>query len=241
MRQETKGLSNFIITNVVQSTSCPQRHGGHFRLLEHFLVVVTCRAEMLPWKARLYFWGIHGIFAEIVFTGVWEFAVTGKLSLMGVSSLWSFFTYGLGTFLVAEPLHEILLSLKFNILTRCSVYVVVTFIWEFTIGAILSYFGACPWDYTNFDYDVMGLITMEYAPAWFFAGLYFEMIYSYMKSIEKVPSWKKYSSGDCLPSDNIILQLLQSFRSTQDSPLSSGTSATNGEDIHTTPVREHVK
>ena len=165
-------------------------------------------SKMIPWYARLYFWGVHGIFAEILFTGIWEFAVTGKYSLMGVSSIWSFLTYGLGTFLVAEPLHEIVISFKFNWLSRGIIYVAITYIWEFTVGAILSYFGACPWDYTDFDYDIMGLVTMEYAPAWFLAGMYFEMLYAFMKNFEQAPYWRKYTLTHSSLSDNVVVRLL---------------------------------
>lgn len=145
---------------------------------------------MLPWQYRLYFWGVHGVFAEVVFTGIWEFIVTGDWTLKGCSSLWSFITYGIGT-LCTELMHYHLLSRRTPLLLRCIVYVLVVYAWELSFGAILSYFDACPWDYSHFDYDVMGLVTLEYAPFWFLAGLYFEYIMSAMKSLEEVPRWKQ--------------------------------------------------
>ena len=146
---------------------------------------------MLPGPYRLYFWGVHGIFAEVVFTSVWEFVVTGKWSLMGVSSIWSFLTYGFGTFYLAEYLHESLYKLKVPLLVRCCAYVCVAYAWEFSCGALLRFFDACPWDYTPFEYDFMGLITLEYAPLWFAAGLYFEFVIRKMKQLEAIPKWKQ--------------------------------------------------
>lgn len=146
---------------------------------------------MLPWPYRLYFWGVHGVFAEVVFTGIWEFVVTGKWSLMGISSIWSFLIYGFGTFFGAEYLYSYLRLLGVPLLARGVVYVLMTYIWEFNCGLILEYFNARSWDYTPFDYDVMGLITLEYAPLWFLAGMYFEFIMKIMLSLEEIPNWKR--------------------------------------------------
>ena len=149
---------------------------------------------MLPWPYRLYFWSVHGMFGEVVFTGLWEFVVTGNWTLIGFSSLWSFLTYGLGTFFGLEYLHGYLTSQRVPLLFRCVIYVLMAYVWEFSFGFILSHFNACPWDYTDFDYDFMGLITLEYAPMWFLGGLYFELIMSMMTSLEQIPEWKRRAS-----------------------------------------------
>lgn len=146
---------------------------------------------MLPWIYRFYFWGVHGVFAEVVFTGIWEFVVSGDWRFMGVSSIWSFLVYGLGAFLLAECGHNFLVSSKVSLLLRCCCYVVCTFIWEFCCGVVLDQFEARPWDYSEFTFNVKGLITMEYIPVWLFGGLYFEWIMSAMKSIEPIPRWKE--------------------------------------------------
>ena len=114
--------------------------------------------------------------------------MTGDFALKGFSSMWSFITYGLGTFLVAEGIHNYLYNAP--LLLRCVLYVPGTYAAEFTFGLILTFFNACPWDYTEFEYDLMGLITLEYAPAWFMAGVYFEYIMSVMERLEEVPRWK---------------------------------------------------
>ena len=145
---------------------------------------------MLPLPARLYFWGVHGIFGEVLFTALWEHIVSRKLHLKGFSSLWSFLNYGFGT-LMAETIHEFLVALKVPLIARLFAYVAALYAWEFTAGVILRQFGACPWDYSQFDYNFMGLITLEYAPFWLVATAYFELIFYYMKRIDEMPSWRK--------------------------------------------------
>jgi len=145
---------------------------------------------MLPTLTRLYFWGVHGMFGEVVFTAMWEYIVTGGLHLKGFSSLWSFVNYGFGT-LLAEALHEFLVALKIPFIIRLFLYMLVAYFWEFSAGLVLHQFDACPWDYTDFEYDLMGLITLEYAPAWLGAAAYFELLYNCMKKIDQRPSWKK--------------------------------------------------
>ena len=146
---------------------------------------------MLPWPYRLYFWGVHGVFSEVVFTAVWEVVVGGSLRLMGTSSIWSFLVYGLGTFAGAELMREQMQARRVPTWARCVLYVPLVYAWEFGCGAILSYFHACPWDYSEFDYDVMGLITLEYAPLWLMGGAYFELLMSCMASLEQKPLWRR--------------------------------------------------
>ena len=37
--------------------------------------------------------------------------------------------------------------------------------------------GECPWDYSGTPFSVRGLIRLDYAPAWFALGLFFERLY----------------------------------------------------------------
>lgn len=130
------------------------------------------------------------MFSEIMFTGIWEFVVTGKWQLMGVSSMWSFLVYGFGAFF-SEYIYHYLRSIRLPLLARCLVYVFVTYSWELSCGLVMDCFGARNWDYTAFDYDFMGIITLEYAPIWFCAGLYYEYIMSVMNTLEQTPAWKQ--------------------------------------------------
>jgi uncharacterized membrane protein len=148
---------------------------------------------MLPWKYRLYFWGVHGVFVEVVFTAIWELVAVGNPRLMGQSSLWSFLIYGLGAFFGAELLREMMIARRVPLWARCLLYLPMTYCWEFLTGAVLRLFGACPWDYSQFDYDVMGLITMEYAPLWLMGGVYFEFLMSCMTEVDRKTWWNKTS------------------------------------------------
>ena len=169
-----------------------RRQGKWLDFIHQFNPPRNFLLKMLPNLMRLYFWGVHGIFVEIVFTSIWEFVVTGDWRLIGMTSLWSFLVYGLGTFLVAENIYNFLTSRGVPLLARCLVYVVFTYAWEFCCGLILDCFNARSWDYSHFNYNVMGLITMEYAPFWFFGGMYGEMIFNIMKSLQYFPEVKIY-------------------------------------------------
>lgn len=148
---------------------------------------------MLPWPMRLYFWGVHGVFIEVVFTSLWELLASSKknLALHGFSSLWSFFMYGLGTFLLAEPAYRYAMRHHYPLPLRLLVYILVTYVWEFSCGLVLSRFGANSWDYSQFTYNIYGWITLEYAPFWALAGLVYEYIMHLMESVEELPQWKK--------------------------------------------------
>ncbi len=108
---------------------------------------------------------------------------------MGVSSIWSFFIYGFGTFIAGEVVRKHMG--KVSLLLRGVVYVIITYLWEFSWGLLLDYFNARSWDYSEFRFNIMGLITLEYIPVWYFAALYGEAIQSVMESLEPKPLWKR--------------------------------------------------
>ena len=191
---------------------------------------------MLPWPARLYFWGAHGIFAEVIFTGIWEYVVSGGPTLMGTSSMWSFPIYSAGTLLLAEPLCDAMIALKIPLFLRCCFYVLCVYSWELTLGTIMRYFGVCSWDYTDFDYDFYGLITMEYAPIWFCAGLLFEYIYHYMKELEYSPAWRKYAQPSRSRSNHIVYLMMNKVISLEET-----TTSTTTVESHKTEKIQHQK
>jgi uncharacterized membrane protein len=63
-----------------------------------------------------------------------------------------------------------------NALFRGGVYAFLIYFGEYTTGILLKKFGACPWDYSKAKYNYKGVIRLDYAPAWFLAGLLFEKI-----------------------------------------------------------------
>lgn len=117
---------------------------------------------------RLYIYALHGYLAEVLFTATWEFLVNWNWKFPGCTSIWALFIYGVST-LVIEQMSLRLKSSHF--IVRGLIYTLWTYLWEFSTGYLLKYFNACPWDYTPFDGDFMGLITLEYAPLWFVGSL----------------------------------------------------------------------
>ncbi|XP_063231174.1 transmembrane protein 229B-like [Bacillus rossius redtenbacheri] len=119
---------------------------------------------------RLYVYGLHGYFVEVMFTAGWEFAVSNNWKLPGCSSVWSLAIYGISG-LAMEQIHSACHRSGVPLLARGVAYLAWVYLWEFSTGLLLRHFGACPWDYTAFDYNIHGLITLEYAPLWFFIAL----------------------------------------------------------------------
>lgn len=164
---------------------------------------------MLPWTYRTFFWGTHGLAIEVgtcqfsglcqqlphplqvVFTALWEYMVSGDLTLKGFSSIWSFFTYGLGVTLFGERIREAFVSQNLPLLVRCIVYVPCFYACEFAFGLLFSALHVCPWDYSEFEYNLLGLITLEYAPFWFAGGIYLEILFSVLDTLEVMPRWKQ--------------------------------------------------
>uniref|UniRef100_A0A8C2U6R9 Transmembrane protein 229B n=1 Tax=Coturnix japonica TaxID=93934 RepID=A0A8C2U6R9_COTJA len=131
-------------------------------------------AEPLTAFSRWYLYAIHGYFCEVMFTAAWEFVVNFNWKFPGVTSVWALFIYGT-SILIVEKMY-LYLKDKCHILVRCFIYTLWTYLWEFTTGLILRQFNACPWDYSQFDFDFMGLITLEYAIPWFCASFIMEQL-----------------------------------------------------------------
>lgn len=129
-------------------------------------------AEPLTALSRWYLYAIHGYFCEVMFTAAWEFVVNLNWKFPGVTSVWALFIYGT-SILIVERMY-LRLRGRCPLLLRCLIYTLWTYLWEFTTGFILRQFNACPWDYSQFDFDFMGLITLEYAVPWFCGALIME-------------------------------------------------------------------
>ncbi|XP_020365688.1 transmembrane protein 229B [Rhincodon typus] len=121
-------------------------------------------AEPLSALSRWYLYAIHGYFCEVMFTAAWDFVVHFNWKFPGVTSVWALFIYGT-SMLIVERMY-LYLKDKCCTAARCLIYTIWTYIWEFCTGYILRQFDACPWDYSQFEFDFMGLITLEYAIPW---------------------------------------------------------------------------
>ncbi|RVE57516.1 hypothetical protein OJAV_G00216880 [Oryzias javanicus] len=124
--------------------------------------------------SRWYLYAIHGYFCEVMFTAAWEFVVNCNWKFPGVTSVWALFIYGT-CILIVERMY-LKLRGRCPVLLRCLIYTLWTYLWEFGTGLLLRQFDACPWDYSQFRYNFMGLITAEYAVPWFCASFIVERL-----------------------------------------------------------------
>jgi uncharacterized membrane protein len=125
---------------------------------------------------RFYIYAIHGYVIEIMFTAAWEFIVNMNWKFPGNTSVWSMPIYGLSTLAIEWQFFFLRDQLKLPLMVRALIYTVWTYFWEFSTGFILKQFNACPWDYTPFEGDFMGLVTLEYAPLWYLLGIVAEKV-----------------------------------------------------------------
>ncbi|MGI6226082.1 MAG: putative ABC transporter permease [Peptococcales bacterium] len=122
---------------------------------------------------KFIFYGILGWITEIIWTGLGSLLL-GRWTLNSYTYLWMFPIYGCAFFL--EYVHEEIREYKWWV--RGLVYMTLIFSFEYLTGYILdSLVGACPWDYSGTPFSVKGYIRLDYAPAWFAAGLLFEQIH----------------------------------------------------------------
>ncbi|XP_076073934.1 transmembrane protein 229A-like [Mytilus galloprovincialis] len=139
----------------------------------------------LPAVARFFFYGLHGLFDEIVFTALFDLFLEphGNAQLKGYTTIYSFFIYG-SCSLAVERLY-VYLYLKHGIpwYTRTAIYLLVLYTWELSFGLVLRQFDACSWDYSHYDYNFMGLITLEYAPGWIVLCLWQDVIADFLLSL----------------------------------------------------------
>lgn len=108
---------------------------------------------------------------EILFTS------TGSMwhrdrRLMGQTSLWMFPIYGMAA--VIEPVSRHLK--RCPLLLRGAIYSAGIFTGEYVSGSFLKKHKMCPWDYSKAKANINGIIRLDYAPLWMFAGLTFEKI-----------------------------------------------------------------
>lgn len=113
--------------------------------------------------------GMLGWCIEVFWTGLQSF-VKRDPKLMGFSSLRMFPIYGMASFIA--PLSFILR--KFKTITRGIIYMLGIFTVEYTSGMYLKKRGRCPWDYSSSRFHINGVIRLDYAPLWFFTGLFYE-------------------------------------------------------------------
>ncbi len=130
---------------------------------------------------RFFIYGIIGWSMEIVWTGLYSL-INGNLTLEAYTSLWMLFIYGCGVFL--EPIHDIIRP--WNIMLRGLIWVVIIWGIEYSTGKlILGILHVYPWKYFG-RFAVEGIVRLDYAPAWFLAGLLFERAHMLLDRVKLV-------------------------------------------------------
>lgn len=131
---------------------------------------------------RFFIYGLIGWCIEIIWTG-FSSMLEGDWSLTGTTYLWMLPIYGLGILL--EPIHDHIRNRPWFL--RGLIWLALILLIEFSTGGTLALtVGSCPWDYSGkIPYSVLGLIRLDYAPAWFVLGLLFERLHDWLKKIEK--------------------------------------------------------
>lgn len=124
-------------------------------------------------KKRFVLYGLIGWLIEVAWTGLGSL-IRMDIKLQCYTSIWMFPIYGMIVFF--EPLCEYIK--KWNIVIRGGIYTICIFAVEYTTGMLLKQFvGVCPWDYSLSPFNIDGIIRLDYAPVWFFAGLFFEKVH----------------------------------------------------------------
>lgn len=116
--------------------------------------------------------GLSGWCMECVWTGVDSLLNHKQKELWCKTSLWMFPIYGLAAFF--SPICKKIENKSTT--SRGFIYTICIYFAEYLTGSILKKYKACPWDYSKAKFNVKGVIRLDYAPAWFAAGLFFEKL-----------------------------------------------------------------
>ncbi len=121
---------------------------------------------------RFFIYGLIGLSMEIIWTGLGSL-LSGDIRLEGFSNLWMLPIYGSAVFL--EPIHDIIAKWKWPL--RGILWVAIIWGIEYTSGFLLIHtLHIHAWFYKG-TFAVDSLIRLDYAPAWFAAGLLFERLH----------------------------------------------------------------
>ncbi|KPU45308.1 hypothetical protein OXPF_12010 [Oxobacter pfennigii] len=124
-------------------------------------------------RGRFIIYGLAGWCIEIFWTGLGSL-ISGDPKLQGWTYIWMFPIYGLAIFL--EPIHNRIRN--WPVILRGGAYTLLIFLAEYSTGWLLkTVMGVCPWNYSGTPYEIDGLIRLDFAPAWFAAGILFEKLH----------------------------------------------------------------
>ena len=115
--------------------------------------------------------GLAGWCIEVFWPGLGSLLSYDR-KMTGTTSLIMFPIYGMAALL--KPIYNALKNR--NTFLRGGVYTILIFTVEYFSGLLLRAANMCPWDYSYSKLNINGLIRLDYAPAWFCAGLLMERI-----------------------------------------------------------------
>ncbi len=116
--------------------------------------------------------GASGWCMECMWTGMGSILAKNDRQLSCRTSVWMFPIYGLAAFF-SPVCKKIDRHCSFF---RGTVYMFCIYATEYTTGKLLKKWDACPWDYSSAKWNYQGLIRLDFAPAWFLAGLFYEKL-----------------------------------------------------------------
>ncbi|MBI5548998.1 MAG: hypothetical protein HY901_34375 [Deltaproteobacteria bacterium] len=133
---------------------------------------------------RFFIYGALGWCMEVIFTGVSSLLKHDR-SATAKTYLWMHPIYG-ATALLLEGAHDLMSTAPW--FARGFAYLAIIYAAEALSGWILRrVLGSCPWDYGRGPWSVAGLIRLDYAPAWYLAGLLFEPVRLLLAGLAKLP------------------------------------------------------
>ena len=115
--------------------------------------------------------GVTGWCMEVLWTGLGNMKNHDK-KLSSNTSLIMFPIYGAAA--IIKPVYSLIKNKNF--IFRGIVYSILIYSGEFISGTFLKKHDMCPWDYSKSKYNINGIVRLDYAPAWFGAGLLFEKL-----------------------------------------------------------------
>lgn len=121
---------------------------------------------------RFFIYGCLGLSLEVAWTGLRSF-VEGDLTFTGHSSVIMFFIYG--SVVLIEPYFTELNER--SIVLRGIIYMALIFAAEYFSGLFLTALNMCPWSYIGSEFNVRGVVRLDYMPLWFGVGLMYEKLY----------------------------------------------------------------
>ncbi len=156
---------------------------GYYLLIGYFRHMPFSREKRAHTFFMVVVFASFGIAIEVFFTAAMAIVnrtpVCDKplVALEGHSYVWMAFIYGL------IPVLGVLFYNRVKdwpALFRLPFYVVIIYIVEFTSGYLLQITtGSCPWHYTS-GLNIMGLIRLDYFPAWLLFVWLVERLYVFM-------------------------------------------------------------